>query len=246
MKARTVIVFGATSELGMSAVRSLARQDPVLSFLLHYRSSNQEFESLCNDLGSRAERVEGDLAVESSVRSLRDRVLAICAEPAAVLFAAAPALQLRRFKEIPAESIRNHLEVQVIGPAVILQGLLPRMARAASPSRVVFVLSEVVRKTPKGMADYTLAKFATLGLMRSLQAEFGGSGKIGFHAIAPGMMETKFLRDLPELAVAAAKEQAQDGRLVSVGDVGAELARLLLGSETQFGNSLYLEGNDAI
>jgi NAD(P)-dependent dehydrogenase (short-subunit alcohol dehydrogenase family) len=219
-------VLGASSELAGLTVHRLAALHPERRFLLHYRTMSAELEEDIRELGQRAEPIQADLAVAADVDRLRQALLKFCPQPRSLLVAAAPEPQMRRTKEIPREEWHRHLAVQAIAPALLLPPLLANMAKAPSPSQVVFVLSEVIRKTPKGMADYVAGKFAALGLMRALQAEFSGPN-LRIHSIAPGMMETRFLRALPELAVEAARQQSPSGQLLSVEECAGKLVRLL-------------------
>lgn len=238
MKYEWIAVLGASSELASLAVHQVAAK-PERRFLLHYRTMSAALEDQIHDLGGRAEAIQADLADPAGVEVLKQALLKHCPHPAAILLAATPELQIRRAREISAEDWHKQLDVQAIAPALVLPSLLQNMAKGPQPSQLIFVLSEVVRKAPKGMADYVTGKFAALGLMRAMQVEFGG-GALRIHAIAPGMMETRFLRALPEIAVEAARQQSPDGQLLRVEDCALKLAALLENADALKEDPIYL------
>ncbi|MGZ3658916.1 MAG: SDR family NAD(P)-dependent oxidoreductase [Bdellovibrionota bacterium] len=223
-------VIGASSELSLAAVRIMAGKSP-RQFFLHFRQSTPELETVLVELGERATSFQADLEDPAQVDKLKLALLQ--ANPACVIVAAAPPLRIRRTREIPREEWLRQFSVQTLAPALILPAILPGMAKAEN-SQVIFVLSEVVRHAPKGMADYVTAKFATLGLIRALQAEFNG---LRIHAIAPGMMETRFIRELPEIAIEAARKNAP---LLTVNECAAKLAVLVEHPDALKEDPLYL------
>jgi 3-oxoacyl-[acyl-carrier protein] reductase len=61
------------------------------------------------------------------------------------------------------------------------------------------VSSSVTRGVPpKFMSMYTVVKHAQLGLMRALASEYAESG-VSINAVSPGMVETRFLENVPDM-----------------------------------------------
>ena len=78
----------------------------------------------------------------------------------------------------------------------ICNAFLPAMAKRGR-GRVVFILSSVtLGMPPSAMTDYTIAKYAQLGLMRSLASDFGSKG-VRVNAVSPSMVDTPFLTEIP-------------------------------------------------
>jgi 3-oxoacyl-[acyl-carrier protein] reductase len=86
-------------------------------------------------------------------------------------------------------------------------------------ARVLFVLSSVVHGVPpKFMSMYTVAKYAQLGLMRSLAAEYA-STPVRINAISPSMVETRFLEDIADAAVQMSAAANPQGRNATTADL---------------------------
>jgi 3-oxoacyl-[acyl-carrier protein] reductase len=139
-----------------------------------------------------------------------------------------PALRLtyERFTKFDWVRFEADMAVQVHSAVILLQKFLPKMAKMED-SRVVFVLSSVVHgMPPKFMSMYTVLKYAQLGLMRSLAAEYAGS-KVRINGISPSMVETQFLGEIAEVAVQMSAAANPQGRNATPGDLLGAIQFLL-------------------
>ena len=85
--------------------------------------------------------------------------------------------------------------------------------------KIVFMLtSYVVGMPPKYQAAYTTVKYALLGLMKSLAAEYADKG-IAINGVSPDMIQTKFISQLPHLLVEQYAGTLPGKRILSVDDV---------------------------
>jgi 3-oxoacyl-[acyl-carrier protein] reductase len=73
---------------------------------------------------------------------------------------------------------------------------------------------------------YTIVKHAQLGLMKALAAEYSGT-PLTVNAVSPGMIETRFLEKIPDVAVRMAASQSPRGRNATPADVVGVIAFLL-------------------
>jgi len=140
---------------------------------------------------------QADLEDQVEVIEMTSRILSTCDFPSVFIQFAAPTLELHRFNQSSNRSFQAAFSVQTLSTATVLRSLLPKMKKAhkETPAQVIFLSSEVVLGTPpRGMTEYVVGKYAMLGLMRALAAEFGNQ-TLRFHAIAPGMINTKFLKN---------------------------------------------------
>ena len=105
-------------------------------------------------------------------------------------------------------------------------------------ARVIFVLSSAVHGTaPKYMSMYTTVKYAQLGLMRSLAAEYASSS-VRINAISPSMVETQFLEKVGEVAIQMSAAANPQGRNATPEDLVGTIELLLSAS------SDYIHGVD--
>ena len=85
--------------------------------------------------------------------------------------------------------------------------------------RIVFLLSSCTDGiAPKYLSDYVTAKYALLGLMRTLSSEYAGKG-IAINAVSPGMMETKLLNETSELIIQQNAMANPNGRNIRVEEI---------------------------
>ncbi len=130
---------------------------------------------------------------------MADRIVSEVGTPSAMVHLPALRPSPERFTKFNWARFETDLAVDE-SAVILLQRFLPQMAKIPG-ARVVFVLSSYVHGTaPKYMSMYTTVKYAQLGLMRSLASEYA-STQVRINAISPGMVETQFLADLPDVAV---------------------------------------------
>ena len=185
------LVTGASSDIGLALIDRLASQPDPPVILAHCHSGVDRLPATVHPLIC-------DLSSPDAVQALSEKILAEHGCPSQ--FVHLPALKLRyeRFTKFDWRHFETDLRIQLQSAVILLQRFLPLMAKMPS-ARIVFVSSSVTRAVPpKYMSMYTIVKQAQLGLMRSLAAEYGETG-ISANAVSPGMVETRFLENLPDM-----------------------------------------------
>ena len=157
-------------------------------------------------LGQRLCRFCADLTQEKEVAALITKIQTFCTCPDKIVHLPAPKLSFTRFKDVPWEHFQNEIDIELKSIVLVLREFLPLMAKNKY-GKIIFMLSSVCSGVPpKALAPYTTSKYALLGLMKSLAAEYADK-KISVNAISPSMAETSFLSGVPdklvELAAAA-------------------------------------------
>lgn len=135
--------------------------------------------------------------------------------------AAAP-LEISPFtRQTPA-----HFEAQwrtMVLPAVILtQCILPGMRQRKHGSLIYCLSAVTLGDVPKGMSSYTSAKYALLGLARTVAAECAGTG-ICVTSVSPGPMDTELLRHLPALARDQLRTHGKNGEFLKTSDAATSI-----------------------
>lgn len=195
---RTVLVTGPTSGLGRATAEALGALGARVVLL---GRSRERLEGLSTDLMARhgADRfpyVVADMSSLASVRQAVDRVKASEAR-LDVLIDNAGAIQPRR--QLSEDGIELTFATMVVGPFVLVSGLLPLLGSSAG--RVISVVSgglyvqsldvsdvQSTRAPFDGMRAYARAKRASLTLVREW-ARRRPSG-IRFNAMHPGWVDT--------------------------------------------------------
>jgi 3-oxoacyl-[acyl-carrier protein] reductase len=222
-----ILVTGASSDVGSALLAKLANVDAVI--YAHHSSSGDNLRSYLATVSgpSHIIPVHADFASEEQVEALIETLRQGYGCPNKIVHLAAVPLVLERFSKLDWNAVQSDIDVSIRSITKILQAFLPELVRKGQSGRVVLMLSSVtIGEPPKGFSAYTLVKFALLGLMRSLVAEFSDK-RIGVNAVSPYTMETAFLANVPHKFVEIAASQNPAGRNATVNDIVPAIEFLL-------------------
>jgi 3-oxoacyl-[acyl-carrier protein] reductase len=223
--------FTGREDIGRELIAQLATREAVI--YAHYNQSSEKLQRLAETVPQcRIIPVQGDFARSDDVQKFIESVKSHGKSPDKIVHLTAPRMEFRRFKETNWNLYQNEFEVQLRSIIAILQAFLPQMARNKR-GKVVFVLSSTTLNIPPGaLSHYVTAKYALLGLARSLAAEYS-SYRININSVSPSMVETAFLQNIPERMVELTAAQSPWQRNATPKDV-ASVIRFLLSSEADY------------
>jgi 3alpha(or 20beta)-hydroxysteroid dehydrogenase len=133
-----------------------------------------------------------------------------------------------RLLDVAPDDMRRVFEVNVIGPLLAMQALVPRMTRGSS----IVNIGSAAALTAHLPAAYTASKWALRGLSHTASMDLGPLG-IRVNAVHPGFVETPMTASLSNAFVDANIEATPLGRTGHVDDVVA-VVRFLLGDGASF------------
>jgi 3-oxoacyl-[acyl-carrier protein] reductase len=223
----TLLVTGASSDLGLAVIRRvLAWPEPPI-VLAHANTGADRVEALRAAAAPGAVvPLQADFTDGEAVAAMAERVLEAHGPPTGFLHLPGKKLVYERFPKFDWGHFQRDLEIQVHAAVILLQRLLPAMAKLPR-AKVVFVLSSVTRGVPpKFMSMYTVLKYAELGLVRALASEYAAT-PVTVNAVSPSMIETRFLDALPPVAVKMAAQNSPRGRNATPDDVTGAIEFLL-------------------
>lgn len=227
---RHVLIVGASSAIGCELIRQIAAPDTVI--LAHCHAGSDRLTALAREVASPLVVMAADLCHEDGIATLRAQVFAVTPCPDQIVFLAAPRFALTRFKDLAWPDFKAQLDMPLHTAVSLLCTVLPRMAQARR-GKVVFMLSSYTSGTPPAaMAHYVTAKYAMLGLMKALAAEYAGK-QININAVSPSMVETPFLADIPDKLVEITADKHPQKRNGRPADV-APVLRFLLSPASDF------------
>ena len=219
-----VLITGASSDIGMALTRALLQATDA-TILAHGFRNLTKLEALAGEFPARVIAMQADLADAAATAAFADAVAAH-GTPSALVHLPAPRVLYERFTKNKRAAFDTDMDVQVHAAVTLLQRFLPKMAKLPR-ARVVFMVSSNVHGVPpKFMSQYTIVKYAQLGLMRSLAAEYAAT-PVRINAVAPSMVETQFLTDLSEFVVQSAAAANPLGRNATPQDVIGAIQFLL-------------------
>ncbi len=230
MSDNSILITGASSDIGEALVKRLSANNAARSLICHYSTGQERIETLRRELGPAIVPVQGDLSSSAStdafIEALRDANL----HPYSLVHLPAGKLRYERFSKQSRSLFERDWQVQLGSLIAILQYCLAgqkRLADHGSRRRVVVALSSVTLGIPpKYLSMYTVIKHAQLGLVRSLAAEYGDLG-VSVNAVSPSMVDTQLLSEVPRQIVEMSQAQNPAGRNATVDDVAAVIEFLL-------------------
>jgi len=218
METNPILITGASSDIGCAVVRRVLDRPDGPIVLAHSFASGNRLGSLQTEYGDRLQLLQADFTQRSSVEAMADRIATDYGTPAEIVHLPALRLIYERFTKFDWGRFETDLAIQVESAVVLLQRFLPKMAKLPR-AKVLFVLSSVVHGVPpKFMSMYTMIKYTQLGLMRALAAEYA-STSVRINAISPGMVETRFLQDIADVAVQMSASANPQGRNATPDDL---------------------------
>ncbi|MBE5884329.1 MAG: SDR family oxidoreductase [Lachnospiraceae bacterium] len=223
---KVLLITGASSDVGMNLIRKIYSDYEVI--YAQYHRMNEEFGQLISEIKGKGNIIplEADFRNSEEVSAMIQRIKDEGDIPNHIVHLPAPKAYNKQFHKDDWDNYEAAWEISVHSIVTILKAFMPVMAKAGY-GRVVFMLSSVTRnQPPKFQSCYVTIKYALLGLMKSLSAEYMSKG-ITVNGISPDMMETKFLSELPHLIIEQNAENSPLGRNVYVEEILPVIAYLL-------------------
>lgn len=249
MENKVYFITGASSEVGIAFIRSLEeklkKDGERAAVIAHYAAHDAALLALQEELSAVTLVLQqADLSRPEEVKSLLTRVAGICGCPDCILHLPAAKLSYNRIKQLDWQKVMQDMEIQVHSLGEIGKYFLPKMGKRGKGKVAVMLTACTVGMPPKFMSQYVIVKYALLGLMKSMAAEFADKG-VNVNGISPNMMETKFLDNIDGKIIEMNREASAMKRNVRVEEVLPALHLLLSeGSDYMNGVNLNLTGGD--
>ena len=115
--------------------------------------------------------------------------------PTHILHVPAVPVENKRFTEIFWTDAEKQFNVPCRSLWQVLQAVMPKMSKAKFGNIVLILSSYTLNVPPKFWSSYVMAKYALMGLGKSLAAEYAPKN-IRVNMISPSMMQTKFIQNI--------------------------------------------------
>jgi len=213
--------------------------------IAHYHSSADQIEEMKTKLHCKIVPVQADFEDQQSTLRFVEAIKALDLDITHILHCASGRTEMKRFAKLPWENYQKMLDTQVRSLFYVLSAFLPEMAKRKAGKVVTVLSSYVTGMPPQCLNDYVTAKFALLGMIKALAAEYAAKS-VQINAVSPSMMETKFLQNTPELAVAKNAMEHPLKRNATVEDVVPAILFLLSEQSNFITGQNYLVSGGAV
>ena len=234
-----LLVLGASSDIGLALIEQIhGNYDRVIA---HFHRSEGGLKALRDKIGDRLVLVQADFSDEAETDGFAELISTKFENIAHIVHLPAGRITYARFPKKSWDSTQRDLDIQVRSIYKILSRLITPMTKMEH-GKIVFVLSSCTAEPPKFLVDYTTAKFALLGFMKTLAAEYAEKG-VNINAVSPSMMETKFLANIPHLIIEESAKANPAKRNAGVPDILPMIEFLLSnGSDFITGQNILVSG----
>ncbi|MFI5014859.1 MAG: SDR family NAD(P)-dependent oxidoreductase [Hyphomicrobiales bacterium] len=193
LESKTVLVTGGGSGIGEAIVRAFARQKSKIGFIDINAEASRKVASELQGAGAAVHFEHCDLTDIAALRGSVERIRQTHG-PISILVNNAAHDERHKTEEVTVEYWDNRIAVNLRHQFFAAQAVLPDM-KANGGGAIVNFGSTSWMVGQGGMAAYTAAKSAILGLTRSLARDYGAFN-IRVNAIAPGWIMTQRQMDL--------------------------------------------------
>jgi 3-oxoacyl-[acyl-carrier protein] reductase len=246
MSTDTVLVTGASADIGLALLDRLAKRGDV-RVIAHCHTGHGRLPSARDRLAGRYMALEADLSDRDACDAFARRVADT--QWPVTHFVHLPALPLvyERFTKFDWTRFLRDVELQVGSLVRLLPHWLPRPhaggARLGAGLRNIVVVSSSVTLgvPPKYLSMYSAVKYAQLAIVRTLAAEYAEL-EVKVNTLSPSMVDTRFLANVPRTVVEKSASSNPNKRNATADEVAAAIEWLLFAPTLLSGVNLPLTG----
>lgn len=217
MEKQVLLVIGASSDCGLAVIKQIHHNYTCI--YAHYAHDADRLLELKETLGSKLILIQDDFSEACGGEAVVKAMEETGVFPNHVIHFSAVPFQYVKFIKAGWDLFEKDLQISVRSAVIILQKVIKNLIKQKKRGKIVFMLSSVTTNfPPKYLSSYVTVKYALIGLMKSLSVEYADKG-IMVNAVSPSMIETKFLREIPELVVQQTAANSPFGRNLYVEDI---------------------------
>lgn len=188
---RVAVITGAGSGMGRSMALRLAEDDAKIAIWDINGEGAEETARLVREAGGTAIAIAADCSDTAAIKAAAAQTRAELGK-ITILINNAGIAPFTPFLEIDEALLEKVLRVNMVGPFIVTQEIVPDMIEAKW-GRIVNITSSSVQSGSALQTHYTSSKGALLGFTKCLAAALGEHG-ITANMIPPGSIDTPMLR----------------------------------------------------
>jgi 2-hydroxycyclohexanecarboxyl-CoA dehydrogenase len=224
LEGKVAVVTGGASGIGRAISLQLARDGAAVSVWDLDAAGPDETVAMIKDSGGRAIACVGDAAVSDEIAANAERTRDELG-PITILVNNAGITGFCRFQDITEDMLNRMLRININGPFLCTQAMIPDMLEAGW-GRIVNISSSSAQTGAVAMAHYSASKGGVIALTKTLAKEYADKG-ITVNNIPPGFVDTPMLRASPVDIDAEAASGSPMGRAGKPEDIAAACSYLV-------------------
>jgi len=215
LASRSAIITGTSQGLGREIARRFVGEGA--SVLIVARSAGalleteNELRSLVLTEDQQILSHAGDVSNPETCQEIAERAMAAFGGLTILVNNAGVLGELGRIEDVAWEDWARVIAVNVFGPALLCQAVIPRM-RSQGYGKIINVSGGGATKPLEGMSAYAASKAALVRLTENLALELCGAG-VDVNAIAPGALNTRLLDEMLAAGPAKLGEEFYQGAI---------------------------------
>jgi len=205
MESNVAIVTGGSRGIGRAIAQALAASGHRV--MLSFREREADAQAVADGIkrqGGAACCTRADVGAPRDAKALAQEALDAFGRIDVLVNNAGVHLPGLRFADVTPDQWAQLLRVNLTGPLLLTQAVLPHM-RSRRSGCVINLSSNVTQRMPAGFGAYAVSKVGLEAFTRILAKEEGPNG-IRVNAVAPGPIRTEMLQETLDLTGA---ERAQ-------------------------------------
>lgn len=194
LQGKVAVVTGGARGIGQGIATVLAAKGAAVAVWDLNAEGAEKTAAAINEAGGKAIAVGGDAAAADAIAAAAARTRAELG-PVAILVNNAGTTAYQPFTDISEDAWDRMMAINLKGPFLVTQELVPDML-AAGWGRIVNISSSSAQTGAPAMAHYAASKGGVIGLTRALAVEYIDKG-ITVNHVPPGFIDTPLVRQGP-------------------------------------------------
>ena len=232
---RTILITGATSSFGQELISRLPSDTRIIAVSRRILSNEMSSDSriIC---------VISDLAKTDFLNDFDNKI--DFSQVDEVVHFAAASMRMQNFSSNTSEQLLLDYQINFLSVVALLTKVVATRKQNPRQIRIVLMLTDMLRSAKKGETSYITSKFALLGLVNSLSAEFSGND-LRINAVSPSLVETKYVEHFPEFLRKDISNKHPMKRHCTVAEV-IDSVEFLLSPQSSFinGQNIFINGGE--
>jgi 3-oxoacyl-[acyl-carrier protein] reductase len=212
-----LLVLGASSQVGLEIIKKVHRNYEYI--YAHYGHNDIELLAIKREIGDKLILIKEDFSKQGAGTQVVSCIDEVGKIPEHIIHLPALPYENVKFAKAGLKPFECGMQTSVYSYVTILQYIIPKIIKEKKEGRIIVMLSSCVNNIPpKFTSPYVTIKYALLGLVKELSAEYADKS-IMVNGVSPGMMETKFLTNVPDLIIKQNATSSPFGRNLMVEEV---------------------------